>query len=994
MLTAFRAILHATRVLPPICLPILGQMKFDELIVLLPCHSLEDFPTYQEGEEAEGLLAAWTALWHPALLASAGSLPTWYRADGPPAELAGRLVVVPSVSERLLLAGWNSRAAEAGACVVRKCKTRFEVLRAALGQLDGGEAYLPREEMAAGPLAGGDEAAVALGEFTAAAHDLAADFLALGYTYLMVELLTRQMRYMSNLDEVHLRNETLAAARSFMEGRADVCRDHLRACFQVLLEARERFYPVEAYLIDLTLVAHTTLGESLRNELRQPVPLNVLVAAEHLEKMEHSAPQSLEALRQACEEGRVSLVGGEYRETPLALAPCEGMLAGLLRGLGVYERLLGRRPIVFGRRRHGLHPLLPQLLSRLGFAGALHFTLDDGHFPHSGQSKIRWQGLDASAIDALLRVASDASRVETFLALARKMGETMDRDHVAVLPLAHWPGQYSPYLGDLRRMSRYAPALGRFVTLEEFFTRTDRPGELVRFRADQYRAPYLQQAIVREEANCISRLVDWHKQASQAQTLQTLRTLAVLLGAQQAESEPQAGQAAALVRAPDAPLQEPQDEKRSAAELAQAAETLARAIAGDGTTPPGWLVLNPASFSTTCGIALPAGSLVAEGGSVAAVQVGPDVTRVAVEVPPLGFAWLRSGTLPARPPKRRARPMAEGRIVRNDLLEIEVHPETGGIRALHDFALRGNRLSQQLALRMPGPRPKPGEPWRDPDMNAAYSYMVADAVECTSTGPVLGEITSRGRLLDAEGTCHAAFVQKVQLWRGVPYAILEIELDPLQEPRPDPWNSYFASRFAWAEEEAELYTSVGLASQSSGAKRIEAPAYIEIRAPRAGCTILTGGLPYHRRIGDRMLDSLLIVKGESRRRFRMGVAADLKHPAQQAIHLLQAFPVVGGVARPACGETGWLFHLDARNVVATYWSPLVESGRVAGFQVRLLEVEGRGGRVHLRCMRSPAQARQVDFQGATLIDLAVQEDRVALDIGAYEWVCVEARWAV
>ncbi|HEY1068273.1 MAG TPA: hypothetical protein VGE52_19265, partial [Pirellulales bacterium] len=55
-------------------------MKFEELIILLPCHSLEDFPLYHQGDEAEGLLAAWTALFHPAFLASAQTLPTWRRA--------------------------------------------------------------------------------------------------------------------------------------------------------------------------------------------------------------------------------------------------------------------------------------------------------------------------------------------------------------------------------------------------------------------------------------------------------------------------------------------------------------------------------------------------------------------------------------------------------------------------------------------------------------------------------------------------------------------------------------------------------------------------------------------------------------------------------------------------------------------------------------------------------------------------------------------------
>ena len=75
-----------------------------------------------------------------------------------------------------------------------------------------------------------------------------ADFLALGYGYLAVELLTRQMRYMSNIDEVHLQNEAVAAARACLAGDAEETRRHLQNSFEVLIEARERFYPVDAYL--------------------------------------------------------------------------------------------------------------------------------------------------------------------------------------------------------------------------------------------------------------------------------------------------------------------------------------------------------------------------------------------------------------------------------------------------------------------------------------------------------------------------------------------------------------------------------------------------------------------------------------------------------------------------------------------------------------------------------------------------------------------------
>ncbi len=163
-------------------------MKYEELIILLPCHSLEDFPLYHEGEDADGLLASWSAMWHPALLASAKALPTWFRVDDPPENLANRLVIVPSVSMQELPTGFTQRAKEEGACLIRKKHDRAEIVSLALEMLDGGDGGLDKE--------------------------LVADFLALGFCYLQVELLTRQMRYASNLDEIHFRNQAVGAASS------------------------------------------------------------------------------------------------------------------------------------------------------------------------------------------------------------------------------------------------------------------------------------------------------------------------------------------------------------------------------------------------------------------------------------------------------------------------------------------------------------------------------------------------------------------------------------------------------------------------------------------------------------------------------------------------------------------------------------------------------------------------------------------------------------
>ena len=56
-------------------------MPYQQLIALLPCHSLDDFPFHLEGAAADEILAAYTVLWHPSLIAEARAVPTWRRND-------------------------------------------------------------------------------------------------------------------------------------------------------------------------------------------------------------------------------------------------------------------------------------------------------------------------------------------------------------------------------------------------------------------------------------------------------------------------------------------------------------------------------------------------------------------------------------------------------------------------------------------------------------------------------------------------------------------------------------------------------------------------------------------------------------------------------------------------------------------------------------------------------------------------------------------------
>lgn len=954
-------------------------MRCEELVILLPCHSLEDFPLHAEGDRAEGLLAAWSAPWHPQLIAAAGKVPRWYRGDTPPENLEGRFMVVPEVSEFMLDHDWIERARSAGAVVVQGLVYRDDIVAALLDGLastDGNEGAPP----VTGPVD----------------PDLARDFLALGFGYLLVELLTRQMRYMSNLDEASLASEVIAAARAAVAGEADAAREKLHSAFDVLLEARERFYPVDCYLLDLTLVAESTMGATLRQELARRSPLNLVVAPRLLDEMSNAEPDSLAALKAAMQEGRATVCSSDYAEAELPLLSAESCYAQLARGATTFSHHLGKRPTVFARRSFGLSTALPQLLSRFDFDGALHMALDNGQFPRGEQSKIRWEGVDGTTLDTLARLPLDARGAEEFLALPARLGNAMDHDHVASVMFAHWPGLASPWYDDLRRITSYVPVLGKFITLDEYLRQTDSASRLTKFTSDQYRAPYLKQAVSEGRTDSISRLSRHVARRAAIDAAATLETLGTLLHAKSSPGSRSAGDLLSrletdfgdeAVRQPVANRVEIDAEINAVlpcvTERFVSAVTSSAAVAGS-TAPAGYVAVNPLSWSRR---------VLIETGSQETSQ-----RYRSVKVAPLGFAWVDAKadtTLPKRSGffQRRAtvETIAAENVLRNEHLRVTIDEATGGIRSFWAGKFRGNRLSQQLACRRPPPKPKPGDVWRDPDQTATYSHMIAESVEVTSAGPPYGEITSRGRIVDSDDATLARFEQRVGLVTGAAMVTVDVTLDTDDELSDDPWNAYFAARFAWPDADVELLRNLTLGSEPTTAKRIESPLFLDLRFDAARTTILTGGLPYHRRIGDRMLDTLLVVKGEQARRFRLGIGAELDYPIREATELMTPCSWAAREERPKV-VSGWLFHVDARNVITTNWEPLVEEGRVVGFRARLLETAGRSGHAALRTYRKAESARQVNFLGQTLSSLRVEGDTIHIDFGRREWVQIEARW--
>jgi alpha-mannosidase len=243
------------------------------------------------------------------------------------------------------------------------------------------------------------------------------------------------------------------------------------------------------------------------------------------------------------------------------------------------------------------------------------------------------------------------------------------------------------------------------------------------------------------------------------------------------------------------------------------------------------------------------------------------------------------------------------------------------------------------------------------------------------------------------GTRLARFVQTTQARRGSRILDIDIELDLDQEPGDDPWGAYYAVRWAWAEEAADLERSVGLSARTTQATFLEAPAFVDLHAARTRFTILPGGLPYHRKYGFRRMDTLLVVRGETARRFHLAVGVDLPNRAREAVE----FAASGLDFAIPCSQpprtSGWLMHLDAKNALATHWEPIADDdGKTSGFRVRILETEGRYARATLEAFRSIASARKTDFLGQPLDDLTVEGDKITLELSPNEWCEVEAKF--
>ena len=883
--------------------------------LLLPCRRLDDFPSHLTGQAAAELLAAWTALWHPAFVRVTGGLPGWHPADEPPdpASLDGELILIPSVSRQRLASDWCDRlraTAPVNPRPVEACGLRGQTIAAAL------------------EAAGIDSNQVAA--------ETAADFLALGYAHLQVELLTRAMRYTSVLDVEQFTSAVVAAANAAVAGGQAVAREELARAFDLLADARNHVYAVDFYVIDVTLLAPTTLGESLRKKLRAGSPTSVLMSGALIEQMAREQPASLAELRAAMSAGTADFIGGRFHAGGCRWESPETLLGELEMFQQIAREKLGCEAAIFGQFDSTLSPLLPEILDGMGFTAALHTTFDGGRLPRAEQCKTRWGRSDGAWLEALSTTPRDVSQPDTWLNFAERLGDTIAHDHVATVLLAGWPGQESEYFDDLRRAAQFSPVLGKLVTLEEYFRVSRETDDWSSFFPSEYRC----KGTVADAENPISARVRTYRQ----DVLEVHRRLSEGLRAIAAKS----------IVPPDA----------------------GDAMDGRTSCP---VVLNSWNFSCTRYVnADPLEFSTGIDSSLARQSFAlPDV-------PGCGFALCEA------PETRATVPLAEGRVLRNEQLELTVSATTGGIQSLRTHGDRSTRVSQRLVFHDEALINKQRNV-EDGDGLPLDSRMIAEEVKVTRNDALVGEITSRGRLVDAADMLLARFTQTVRLARGLAAAIVDVQLQPERPLAGSAWTSYFASRLAWLDEAATLRRGAQWLGRAVKRERIESPEWVEIATDVGNIVCFPLGLPFHRQAAPTWLDTLLVTAGEEERRFQFAIGLDCNYPTQSALALVTAgTPTVAELPCRPAQPRGWFLHVGARNVVVTHLEAM--EGERGGIRCRVLETEGRAVETILTGFRPFQSARTTNFRGETNEVLSVVDGRVRFDIGAHRWVQLEAAW--
>ncbi|HBN76413.1 MAG TPA: hypothetical protein DD473_11465 [Planctomycetaceae bacterium] len=941
--------------------------------IVLPSWHLEDVTRDTNEKDAAAVLNAYALAFHPAVIAAAGSVATWKAAPSLENPQIDQIVIVPESSRAKVERSWFKQAEEAGTIVLFASADRTSTLEGLLEH--------PRLlELIQQKLNPSDEnpPAYQIGESL-----LIDDFLALGVVFLLTSLLSQAMYHYDNVQETRFDELLIEAAKSSLKKEEPRTAEFFQQACEQLLESREKFYSVDAHLIDLCLLSAGMTAEDAQALCESEHTVNLLCTSEVLKKAISQSPEIGQALVQGVHSGKISIVGGEQSETPSPLLSLQSLRWQFEQGMQEYEELLETPAQVWGRMTFGLSTQLPMMLKKFGMNSAYHLVLDDGVYPDDEQSHFSWESRGGVTVQGISRIPLSVENASTVLKIPERLAEAMNHDHLACAVLARWPKIRNPWFFDLLRIQKYAPVLGKFNSLEQFFEETDNSGHSVGHEQRHYLSPNLDQLTGRDEADPIGRFQEFWK----CQSLFSLWTYfsttnQILNGKSNANSlqELESKLLKQSTKLNKSTLVELQAELRS--KVQQECQDLAKLLSAKQEGKPGFVLFNPLSHAQNSVVrfALEQSNSVVPvvDGAVKHLQIDTDAAYAVVEFPACGFVAVPGQAASSAKPTRSKVPLAGEFFLQSEFYYAQIDPETGGLQRLRAQGATENLLSERVVYRLDGDGgnvARSSGQWSQGVAEPTYSRMVADSITTTKTGPVVGEIVVQGRLMDQDREL-ATFVKTYRSYRGRRNLEIKLSIEPKQMPSQLPDRSYYALRFAWSAAAAVVKGNLQQSEYIAGERRLESTGPIEIEDGDHRITLLPHHQPFHQRTGMRMMDSLLIVHGESAREFSYDIAVDAAHSAALSDELSQPIQVVP-VNAVSNSKSAWLYHVSAPSVHLMEARPAMsEASSGPQYDFDFIETERRHANVRFALFRKPSKAWEVDFFGKILSELTIENDEI------------------
>jgi hypothetical protein len=909
-----------------------------QLVLLTTYRASSKYRVTLSREEADAFLHGYLGLWHPAVVRTAAGPPllaSHYEYESPSAD---HLFAVPETPSNYQPGDWEARQAEAGS-----------------------RSFTARVNW--------EETAVALRESLGVTSEEFGKvewqpFAGLGLGYLILEAFVDAQDHINPLDKAAFYEEVRRAALAETDEERQVA---LTQAAQLLQHAREVVYPSQLYQAISILLGGPVEEARLEPWLRGDLGITLIGAARWL-KQWATEPTRLEVLRKKGEAGRLDIWSGPFEEQEDALLPTAAWMANMQRGSSAIEELVGNRPESYGRKRFGVTPTLPTVLKSLGMRRSLGFSFDGGTWPHAANGLTAWRGPDGQLVECCNRKPEPIDDPATAFHLGLILYEATTQDYVAWVhlgctsPAVEVPLWYRCWTA----LHLLAPVFGHLGSLESAIREIPATEQYMPPGADDFQSDYLldltgQGHITTPQSCPVSRFQEAARRWRQWESAQTLHALRAAITPDSVTEE-----GTCFVQARDQLLDSWQEGGAEELVTSEAQRLAGRLLVQAPAKRPGYLVFNPCSFARRVAVGLPEASTLLPAPAWAS-QPGEAGIEAVIEVPPLGFAWVPQAVEKGAKVRVPKQPIVAGHSLRNEHVHVEVDPVSGGIKSIRDGHKLIARLGQQLVY-------GPG------------STMRCREVTVTKQGLAVSEITTRGELVDSHDQVLAKFTQRVRVWAGRKPVELTVNLEPASEVLGYPWHAYYAVRWAWKDAQARLNKSIHGTLLPTSHTRPETPGFIELEMAAGRTAIFSRGLPFWQRHGQRMLDTLLIVEGETAREFHLAVSVDdeLPHLTDQDLNT-PGIVVATESGPPGAGASSWLFFLDAPSVRVE--AITADDG---GLMVQLVETFGYATEALLQCPRNPTAATLVDAWGNELRALTLREDGVNLHVGCYErqWVRV------